>query len=453
VRDDYNRLEEIMLRWKLENNHQPFNKNVVTILGTTSSGKSSFVNHFFQVGIKKVALEQMDTHFTIVETIPEAEFARLVGNTYKRKEIPDDKISASVQDTFSDARRNVVYLILDTSSTIARHKQFENFSAVFRKHELINSILINEYYIRGDEEHQNLVKKTILIDSPGFTAETQIGKLRGNLEILQYMYTLSDLTLFFIASESINLVASQISMLELSILYAFHGETQFAQTLTDMIAVKDPSFSFSVTDLFSAVVRKLKQSPTTGKSAYDGTSYWDKVKFILSKIDNVTMRCVCEKEIRPEAQFFELGTTLGKNLRFLKPPVFDQCFAIAIPEQQTYQTKLDHVNYLRDENPARKGNVDTSERKLAGRRKKGDAIVTGDLDRLVGAIASLNFFDSFVVRLDASIQKMCEELQSKIKASWSYTTFLARSDATAVTEIYNKSKSRSRDRVASSTTQ
>ena len=88
--------------------------------------------------------------------MPEAEFEKLVGNSYRRKEIPDDKIATGVQDSFSDARRNVVYLILDTASTIARHKQFENFSKVFRKHELVNSILINEYYLRGTESHQYL---------------------------------------------------------------------------------------------------------------------------------------------------------------------------------------------------------------------------------------------------------------------------------------------------------
>jgi len=291
-----------------------------------------------------------------------------------------------------------------------------------------------------------LAKNTILIDSPGFTAETEIGKLRGNLEILQYMYSLSDLTLFFIASDSINLVSSQISMLELSILYAFHGESQFTQTLTDMLAVKDSSFSFSVTDLFSAVVRKLKSAPNKEGSTYDGTAYWNKVKFILSKIDNVTMRCVCEKEIRPEAQFFELGTTLGKNLKFLKPPVFDQCFAIAIPEQQTYQTKLDHVHYLQDEDP--KLQSQGQSRRLAKPRRGGDTIITADLHRLIGAIASLNFYDSFVVRLESSIQMMCEELLAAIKSSWSYATFLARKDANTVRDIYNRSKTRSRNRVA-----
>ena len=47
VRGDYEVLEEAMARWELENCHQPFSKNVVTILGTTSSGKVVTVQFLF----------------------------------------------------------------------------------------------------------------------------------------------------------------------------------------------------------------------------------------------------------------------------------------------------------------------------------------------------------------------------------------------------------------------
>ena len=153
------------------------------------------------------------------------------------------------------------------------------------------------------------------------------------------------------------------------------------------------------------------------------------------------MRCVCEKEIRPEAQFFELGTTLGRNLRFLKPPVFDQCFAIAIPEQQTFRTKKDQIHRLDDDK--------LNEPKISDRKKRpSDTIVTGDLDRLVSSISSLNFYDSYSVRLDSSIQKMCGELEEKIKESWAYSAFLARNDVTLVKSIRDKSKERSRKRAS-----
>jgi len=143
-----------------------------------------------------------------------------------------------------------------------------------------------------------------------------------------------------------------------------------------------------------------------------------------------------------------LGTTLGKNLRFLKPPVFDQCFAIAIPDQQTYHTKHDQVHYLEDE-PVEAHPRDSSapEGRFSRRRNPSQEPITADLDRLVAAIASLNFYDSFVVRMDSSIQTMCEELQGKIKESWSYSAFLARSDVAGVKTIYERSKERSRARV------
>ena len=128
------------------------------------------------------------------------------------------------------------------------------------------------------------MKGTIIIDSPGFTAEkTNVGKLKGNLEILQYIYSLSDLTLFFIDSASINLVSSQITMLELSLLYAFHGENYFQKCLDSLMEKKESSFSFSIVDLFNSVAKSLKGSDPVSNS-YDGTSYWNKVKFILTKI-------------------------------------------------------------------------------------------------------------------------------------------------------------------------
>lgn len=53
----------------------PFEKFVILNLGTTSAGKSSFVNYFFSLQIKKEANAQQDSCFTIVETVPENVFS------------------------------------------------------------------------------------------------------------------------------------------------------------------------------------------------------------------------------------------------------------------------------------------------------------------------------------------------------------------------------------------
>jgi hypothetical protein len=72
-------------------------------------------------------------------------------------------------------------------------------------------------------------RNTIVFDSEGFTAVTQLSKLRGNLVVLKYLYSLADLTLFFVPSNNLSLVANQIPMLELSIMYAVDGEKKFGQ--------------------------------------------------------------------------------------------------------------------------------------------------------------------------------------------------------------------------------
>lgn len=144
--------------------------------------------------------------------------------------------------------------------------------------------------------------------------------------------------------------------------------------------------------------------------------------------------------MRPEAQYFELGTMLGKNLRFLKAPVFDQCFAVALPEQQLQL-------YSREEKGIR-GGEEKMFRKTAEGEYVAHQLVTGDLGRLIAAIGSLNFYDSFVVRLESAIQLMCDELREKIKGSWSYAALLARRHMQLLQAIQDSSRRRSRARPA-----
>src|SRR3989338_5270987 len=254
-------LHEKYVAWKLVNSHRPFDKNVVSILGLTSSGKSSFVNHFFGVHVKRVAQCEIDTHFTLVETVPEAEFSRLVSGYQRQSQATIDSAPAVSLATASDPRRNVAYVILDVAATLARYEQFESFSAVFRKHHLIEAVLINEAYLPPlpAEAHSgmDIRKRTILIDSPGFTAETDVTRLEGNLRVLQFVYQLSQLTLFFVPADSLSLVAGQIHLLELSLIYSFHGAETVERVLDHTKKHLGSSSLFSITNIYSIITQQL----------------------------------------------------------------------------------------------------------------------------------------------------------------------------------------------------
>ena len=417
-------LHEKYVAWKLVNSHRPFDKNVVSILGLTSSGKSSFVNHFFGVHVKRVAQCEIDTHFTLVETVPEAEFSRLVSGYQRQSQATIDSAPAVSLATASDPRRNVAYVILDVAATLARYEQFESFSAVFRKHHLIESVLINEAYLpatspqeggKSGEGAIDIRKRTILIDSPGFTAETDVSRLEGNLKVLQFVYQLSQLTLFFVPADALSLVAGQIHLLELSLIYSFHGAETVERVLDHTKKHLGPSSLFSVTNLYSIITQQLGlgwgssaegQSAAVAASSYVGSSHWEKVRFVLTKMDRVQ-----EPDKRPgagqEAAFYELGIMLASNLKSMRAPVFGQCLAIALP----------------------------------GHQPACGLSSTRDLDLILSEISALNLYSSYVERLEASIQSMCDELrQALARGIWGY---LGHSDSALVERLYRESKARS----------
>jgi hypothetical protein len=76
-----------------------------------------------------------------------------------------------------------------------------------------------------------------LIDSPGFDSiqTSDIAeKFMGNLKILQYLYNMSDMLLYFIPSGQITQLSSQIPLLELSIIYATYGEEFMDHMIRDL---------------------------------------------------------------------------------------------------------------------------------------------------------------------------------------------------------------------------
>lgn len=426
----FGELSELFKRWNLQNAHRPFDKNVVSVLGLTSSGKSSLINFFFGMVVKKAAQREVDTHFTLVETVPEGEFAQLVPGYRRRAFEPE----ASTAATVADPARNIAYTVLDIASTLARYQQFESFEAVFRKHQLLEAVIINEAYLNPAPQPNDVRTKTILIDSPGFTAETDAGKLEGNLKVLQFIYQLSQLTLFLIPADSLALVSGQIHLLELSLIYTFHGADRVNQTIEAHKQAYGKQ-EFLVTSFYGIIASQLGlswgQSGSSGSSRdpragaatdYIGSSHWERVRFVMTKMDRVAEPGK-RRGAGSEAAFYELGVMLASSLKSMRAPVFDQCMAISLPG---------HTGAAAPGAPAPS---------------------TGDLRLLLGEISALNLYNSFSARLESAIQKMCDELnQAMEKTVWSYVPLVGSTDKATVARLLAESQKRSRSRLQGGTT-
>lgn len=132
---------------------------MVAVLGTYSSGKSTFINHYLQAKLQLTGNQAVDDHFTVVCFSKEGTARVLPGLALDADpRFPFYQVSRAIEEiTAGEGRRIDAYLQLKTSPS---------------------------EHIRGK----------ILIDSPGFDADAQ---RTGTLRITNHIIDLSDLVLVF----------------------------------------------------------------------------------------------------------------------------------------------------------------------------------------------------------------------------------------------------------------
>lgn len=385
IMEDYEDIRRLSERWQIPPKKFPFQKFVISCLGTTSAGKSSFINHFYRCSVKKSAVGQLDTHFTVIETVSPEEFTKY---SPQRKALSTalPSIDAPLNDVHSDPRYGTVFVHLDTMQTLARYSaQFALLAKDIASYGLVSTVLINEQYLpKSDLQWHAFATKTIFIDSPGFDPalgqeREVLEKFLGNLKILQFIFTMSDHTLFFVPATQLNMVASQLGLLELSVLYSIHGADFMQKLLKELNTPQTTSSSWFPTagDLKDMVMKKLLQEEP--EFTYKGNSVWDKIKFVMSKIDEILINGGTLSE-----QYYELGRLFGRHLTHMEPPTFSQCVAIGLPRQGS------------PKNPS----------------------LCGDLDALLTGLSTLTATSSFEKRLNEAMIECCGSLQLAIQSSW-----------------------------------
>uniref|UniRef100_A0A6B2L0E9 PX domain-containing protein n=1 Tax=Arcella intermedia TaxID=1963864 RepID=A0A6B2L0E9_9EUKA len=405
VEQDYETMKQMMKRWEIVPTKLPFEKFVVLVLGTTSAGKSSWVNNFFGLACKKAADCQQDTVFTIVETVPPSVFDRLSSNgtssgerTYP--EYTEDELHKNVEDVYSDARYGNVFVLLDTAMTLSRYyTQLAQFSSIISSLGLFQTVIINEHYL-ANFHGRDLATRTILIDSPGFGSEKKVGtdlieSFLGNLKVLQALYKLSDMSLFFIPATQLNMVSNQLAILELSIVYSLVGMEKMENLIMSCVkGNEEEDMSF-----LGGVLKKIgtKILGNIDEHLYQGTAVWEKTMFVLTKIDLLQPNEDAMRHI-----YYELGSLLKKSFLYLPNPVPDHILTLALPEKSLRDTPS-HLRSLNEK------------------------------------LRALSLQSPFEKRVELSIQNMCNELKKAVGQSWTkYLTF----DANEIDRILERSVKR-----------
>jgi GTPase SAR1 family protein len=96
----------------------------IQVMGDQSSGKSSLVNYLFgNISVRETGSQAIDTQFTIIETVSEHTFKKLVGKAeynkllIKHKDQTIDWLTEPLQPE-NDSRRDIVWRELRVNSSM-----------------------------------------------------------------------------------------------------------------------------------------------------------------------------------------------------------------------------------------------------------------------------------------------------------------------------------------------
>lgn len=385
---DLDRLQALSAYWQVETREIPFEKFVVLVLGTTSAGKSSWINHFFGVNIKKTADNQQDTYFSFIEVVTAEEFAKHTPTHDKSHfaSFSAEQLQENIRNVDTDPRLNHVFVYLDGESTITRYyKHLTKYSKDIRAFAVFKTILINETYLMNFKSYP-LTSKTILIDSPGFVAEkdilNNIEEMSCNLNIYQAIYSFSDKLLFFMPAPQLQMVYNQLVTLELTILASYPdvGVSNIVNRLKQAKRnhqAEEGEENNGIMSLIGGVVKSLFGYQKN--SLFKGTTCWDKTFFILSKVDLLEGGMTNYASI-----LYDLGGIFKGAFTVFPNPVFDNIIPICLP------SKSKHTN---------------------------GSNVSNNLDLLYRKLHNHSLACPYEKRIESTIQIMAETLLSHLKKS------------------------------------
>lgn len=212
------------------------------------------------------------------------------------------------------------------------------------------------------EKDRPIVKDLIIIDTPGFNDESvnDVDKFKANIDILEFFFSQSSLVLFLVSTDHMLSIGCSLHMLQLTLLDPDTKKSLIQQSKEVKSDSNSESFFSSLVSgackflkliLDKMVESKLqsfkgKESEEKIKQQFFGASMYEKVYFVINKID------LCKNV---NYSFYELGCSIGRKFQYLPLPMAHHIFGIGIPNEQMVKKngqleELEElINTLRDE--------------------------------------------------------------------------------------------------------
>lgn len=356
-------------------------RSVVLLLGATSSGKTSLVNEFLGIELKRTSAGSADNQFSIIEVIDERDFNALCSKRFDHAssssataasassssssahsseneltidELREPKPSVQNPRSIEWMHRRLHRLFLPLGSLECIHRYGTALKILtedrLRESEPFGALLVNARYVKNPD-----AKKLLVIDSEGLDLNSRdlARDFPVRLNLLDRFFRLSDHVVFLLRAGSLTEAIPSLQCLNILLGYSSLPPRQQAQYIDKLMpllsigaqkviraavpggAILAPAldllFRFSNSDS-SAAERDSEDAVSKSQSA--------KVAFVISQMD------LCVDVADERAQIFTLGTLLGRHLPKVHRLQTESLFPISIPATHRRQYEGNALPFL-----------------------------------------------------------------------------------------------------------
>ena len=256
-------------------------------------------------------------------------------------------------------------------------------------------------------------------------------KFKANIEVLDFFYKKSSLVLFFLSPNHLLSIGNSLYMLQLTVIDQETREKLYSQVYKQLQlasmeenASKEPTskpsgssdsivttigktlLSNMIGGCYSVLESNFKNLVSSASSLYSasskksqdfyfGSSIYDKLYFVINKIDTVKNTNYC---------YFELGCSIGRNFKFLPLPTSSRVLNIGCPNEIRNQVALNSNIPRRDVNI--------------------DHINLGDLQQLERIMDALRDEKQMQLTYINHIQHIFEKIQQKHQSLGYYNQYM-----------------------------
>lgn len=188
----------------------------------------------------------------------------------------------------------------------------------------------------------------------GAKSDREAQQLATEVRLMQLFIKIADTVLFLLPYSELHNIHAQLALFELSLICSV--DSRFYSDRVKELNAPAPRNGF-LRDVVDALLEQpielaknlvaYLQPRSPPDDVVVGNERWAKVRFVVSKVDELYARHAANMRVEEQQLFYSLGRAFGRALRYLEPPTLASFMLFGLPEKQREGVRCPIASFFR----------------------------------------------------------------------------------------------------------